>query len=376
MSEVKEIRALTGLRGIAAVYVVLFHYSLGLGYTSVPETFLSHGYLAVDLFFVLSGFVMTLNYAELFRGDWRWRSFRIFLSRRTARVYPLFLVTAVCATLLIGEGMLEGPQVGSKALLAWNLLMVQSWGLAPSFDAPSWSISAEWAAYILFPAALWLGRNPGSRRANFALLCALLSIAALCYLPGQVVHRPDSLSLLDLHVSRGGWPVFRCLSEFFLGVYAARAYAFQKDRKFLQKASVGTAVGITMLVLLAVRGCDFFFVALCPILVLCLTSKSGLLVQLGSGRGVHHLGVISYSIYLVHDLLGGILGFVHHYASTHGLQHGQTYGAIVALALVYPLSLLAYNWVEKPGRAMVRDLLERRPGTSREPVGPLGIVEN
>ena len=375
MSEVKEIRALTGLRGIAAVYVVIFHYSLGLGYATLPKTFLSHGYLAVDLFFVLSGFVMTLNYAELFRGGWQWRAFRIFLSRRIARVYPLFIVTAVYATILIGRGMMEGPQVGSKALLAWNVLMVQSWGMAPSFDAPSWSISAEWAAYLLFPTLFWLGRNPVGRRAKQALVSALFAVAVLCYLPQHIVHRPDQISLLDLHVSQGGWPVFRCLSEFFLGVYSARVYVYQKNLRFLQKASVGTAVGGIMLLLLALRGSDFFFVAFCPILLLCLTATPGLLVRLGSGKAVHHLGIISYSIYLVHDLLGGVVGFVHHYANSQGMQHGQTYGAVVALALVYPLSLLAYRWIEKPGRTVVRGLLER-PKAPREPVGPLGLTEN
>jgi len=373
MSEVREIRALTGLRGIAAVYVVLFHYYSGVSFASPLVTLLSHGYLAVDLFFVLSGFVMTLNYAELFRGRWQWQSSRIFLSRRIARVYPLFVVTGVCAAILISRGWLDGTQAGLKGALALNVLMIQAWGLAPSLDAPSWSISAEWAAYIVFPLALWLGHNPMGRRARITLLCALASIAIMCWLPTSIVHRPYPLALLGFNDFRDGWPVFRCLPEFFLGIFTARVYALQKDRSFQERRLVAPAIAIAVLVLLAIPRSDFFFVAVCPILVLSLTSKSGLVVRLTGCKIAHHLGVISYSIYLVHELLGGLVAFVHHDVNRHGLQHGQTYGAVVAILLVYPISLAAYHFVEKPCRRLVRGLLERKSSAAPAPIGPLGI---
>jgi peptidoglycan/LPS O-acetylase OafA/YrhL len=77
MREHREIRSLTGLRGVAVAYVVVHHFFLGLTFTNPFTTFLAHGYLAVDLFFVLSGFVMTLNYGmdlhQSYRGFAVWR---------------------------------------------------------------------------------------------------------------------------------------------------------------------------------------------------------------------------------------------------------------------------------------------------------------
>jgi len=369
LSEAKEIRALTGLRGAAAVYVVLIHFWLYTGSSIPPKIFLSHGYLAVDLFFVLSGFVMTLNYAELFRGGWRWASYRIFLSRRIARVYPLCFATTLLAAILISRRWLEGTDIRLGRDLPFNLLMIQSWSLAPSLDGPSWSISAEWAAYLVFPVALWLGHNPTGRRARWTLFFSVVSIAVLCWLPMVFVHRPNAESLLDLHDPRGGWSVLRCLAEFFLGIFTARLYAIQKDQWVQRSGLLATATGLAMLFLLEFRGSDFFFVVLCPVLVLCLTSRPGILARLLSSKVVHHLGIISYSIYLVHILP---LGFAHHYAIRHALIHGETWEVLAAL-LVYPLSLAAYYSIEKPCRGLVRVLLEGKQNAASAPIGPLGI---
>jgi peptidoglycan/LPS O-acetylase OafA/YrhL len=369
LSEAKEIRALTGLRGAAAVYVVFIHYWLYTGSSIPPRVFLSHGYLAVDLFFVLSGFVMTLNYAELFRGGWQWRSYRTFLSRRIARVYPLFLATTLLAAILIWRRWLEGADISLGRDLPFNLLMIQSWSLAPSLDGPSWSISAEWAAYLVFPLALWLGHNPTGWRAKLTLFFSVVSIAVMCWLPIVFVHRPNAESLLDLHDPRGAWPVFRCLAEFFLGIFTARLYAIQKDRWAQRSGWLATATGLAMLFLLEVRSSDFFFVVLCPILVLCLTSQPGILARLLSTKVAHHLGVVSYSIYLVHILP---LGFAYDYATRHGSKHIETYEAVATL-LVYPLSLAAYSFIEKPCRRLVRVLLEGKQNAEPAPIGPLGV---
>ena len=109
MSERREIRSLTGLRGIAALYVVLFHYLDGLSYTTPRNVFLAHGYLAVDLFFVLSGFVMTLTYSGMFQAGSSFALFRIFLGRRIARVYPLYFVCTFCGALLVVLGLVRWP---------------------------------------------------------------------------------------------------------------------------------------------------------------------------------------------------------------------------------------------------------------------------
>lgn len=162
-----------------------------------------------------------------------------------------------------------------------------------------------------------------------------------------------------------------CLPEFFLGIYAARLFAEEKYQRLRSSGVAATTIAAVLLFLLAIRGSDFVFVALCPLLILCLTAKTGLAVRVTGSRVIHHLGVLSYSIYLVHALLEGVVALVHGYASRKGLQHGQTYGATVAILLVYPLSVAVYQFVERPGRQLARRLLERNRKTP-SPMGPLG----
>ena len=88
-----EIRSLTGLRGVTAMLVAAYHFY------PVQSPLLSRTvgrfYLWVDLFFVLSGFVMALNYGRMFRDGFSGEAFGEFLLRRLARVYPLYIVVLV-----------------------------------------------------------------------------------------------------------------------------------------------------------------------------------------------------------------------------------------------------------------------------------------
>jgi peptidoglycan/LPS O-acetylase OafA/YrhL len=204
----RNIKSLTGLRGVAAVYVVAFHYSIGLPFSNPFTTFLAHGYLAVDLFFVLSGFVMALNYGHMFVSGWSAAAYRRFLGRRIARVYPLYLAGTIAACFLVLAGCLEAPRSAPIGLaLALNVIMVQAWGFVESLDGPGWSISAEWAAYLLFPALLvptLFGRPAIAWLSAFA--CAGV-LAALCALPASFVGnaRPEACSTC----TTPGWD-FRC----------------------------------------------------------------------------------------------------------------------------------------------------------------------
>ncbi|MBC7799876.1 MAG: acyltransferase, partial [Gemmatimonadaceae bacterium] len=138
--------ALTGLRGAAAVLVMVHHFTLRDPASPAPlQTLFTHGYLAVDLFFVLSGFVMARAYGDWFRGGWRSGAgaYLTFMSRRVARLWPLH--TAVVLVLLL---------IGTPTwplMVATNLLMLQAWGFSQALNTPSWSVSTEMAAYALFP---------------------------------------------------------------------------------------------------------------------------------------------------------------------------------------------------------------------------------
>ena len=119
---------------------------------------MAKGYLGVETFFVLSGFILSHVYLEA-AGEKRFR-YGGFLWARLARVYPLHLATLFG---MIALGLVGGRGAGMSgqtaacwtgASLPANLTLIQAWGLAPAaaFNHPSWSISAEWFAYLSFPA--------------------------------------------------------------------------------------------------------------------------------------------------------------------------------------------------------------------------------
>lgn len=159
-----EIVPLTGLRGLAAWWVVFYHFKEYLqplvpGFVSA---FLAKGYLAVDLFFVLSGFVLFLNYRNSFSSD-RSGAVRTFLRKRIARVYPLHLLMCVVflvnplAIAYFAPGVPLGARYTPDSFVA-SLLMVHNWGFFDGlvWNVPSWSISTEWFAYLLFPGMVLL----------------------------------------------------------------------------------------------------------------------------------------------------------------------------------------------------------------------------
>ena len=176
-----EIRSLTGLRIVAATWVVLFHLSWapGSAYTRFWEPILPlirHGALGVDLFFVLSGFVITLTYLDKLGPRPSVHGALTFWWARICRIWPVYAtVTAIFGGWLVFKAALHRP--GPVAMQAiqpvldvphWieQMLMVQLWHrttfVGSSWVAPAWSISAEWAAYSLFPVlalVLWRLRN-------------------------------------------------------------------------------------------------------------------------------------------------------------------------------------------------------------------------
>lgn len=164
-----DLRILTPLRGIAALWVVVYHFGGQYLPALQPEQagqLVGKGYLAVDLFFMLSGFVLTHVYhAEFARFDPG--RYRDFLAARIARLYPLhvlvlfaFVTTAIAGRLFefVQTGHFERlPLEGAHSMLALlaNLVMLQGLDAGElSWNYPSWSISVEFLAYLVFPLAI------------------------------------------------------------------------------------------------------------------------------------------------------------------------------------------------------------------------------
>jgi peptidoglycan/LPS O-acetylase OafA/YrhL len=189
-----ELRALTGLRGVAAFWV-LFYHLIPMASENIPslrwmQRVTVTGDLGVDLFFILSGFVLSYAYTadKLFGPSGggpvqRLRYYLHFLSVRLARIYPVNLLVLLTLALVVFASHLVHVDLHQTGTFGWdfvrNLLLVQGWDLSShlSWDGPAWSVSCEWAAYLAFP-FIFLAVSR-VRRMRSALLGIAASLGAM-----------------------------------------------------------------------------------------------------------------------------------------------------------------------------------------------------
>jgi peptidoglycan/LPS O-acetylase OafA/YrhL len=345
MSARPELKALTGARGIAAWVVVLFHLRFmmtGFGGATGP---FSYGYLAVDFFFVLSGFVIWLTYADRLRSEGL-AGIPEFLKRRIARVWPLHLfmlgMAVVFALGIAALGHADWREY-PPAELPLHILLLQNWGLTGmlTWNVPAWSISCELAAYLLFPllaiAVDW------KRLPTWALLAAALAFAGFVY---GVFALAGATSLGQWILSLG---VLRCLGEFALGTVTCGLWLRWRDKP-LVPALLAAATGALLLaayaggLILQIAAMPLVFAAL--VLVLALTS--GMRGNPFEIAPIHYLGEISYATYLGHWMLW--MGFKIVFIHDTGLSW-PLFLLFVAMALAN--SALLYHYVERPAQRWI-----------------------
>lgn len=345
-----ESPALTGLRGVAAVLVMMHHASLHLGAVDLPWAggLLRKGYLGVDMFFVLSGFVMSMVYGSWFtggplsapgRGARTAGAMAVFLVRRAARVWPLH--AAVLGALLAGLA-LSGEALPSPRFTLANLLLVQGWGVSGEINAPAWSVSTEVLAYLLFPllAGPMLRWRWGAAL-GLAVAAALLA-ACLALAPPL---GPGRRGTLDIHMNYSVLPAMRCLAGFLLGMLAWRAGQAPAAAMLAGRPWVGTWALLLALGLVLAKATDLLVLALMPLVVLGLHCGRGRAWRLFKAQPLHGLGTLSYAIYLIHyALLPLLLGGPGPVAARLAL-----YAAATLL-----LAALAHQLIERPTRRLVR----------------------
>jgi peptidoglycan/LPS O-acetylase OafA/YrhL len=349
MNEAAHIRPLTALRFFAAMWVVLFHYWPKLDVAMTPAL-VEKGYLGVELFFVLSGFILCHVYLESF-GEGRFR-YGSFLWNRLARVYPLHLATLL-GVIALGLGASAAGFAIDRNILSWpslpaNLLMVHAWGLAPdaAFNHPSWSISAEWFAYLSFPAFAWLSWRLRHRPWLAAGLA--LGFMALLYPVFQGLTG-YSLTQATIH-----WGALRIVPCFALGCAMHGLWRSGAVRSLVAGASGAAFLGAGAL-LAAVSGApDQLAVAGFGGLILCLAGMAEHGSKLASGRTFVYLGEISYSVYMV--CVPWKLLFVNAAAKlvSNGDEKLPLYLWIIFVVSVIPLAAASYHLIEKPARARMK----------------------
>jgi peptidoglycan/LPS O-acetylase OafA/YrhL len=363
-----DIKALTGLRGMAAILVVAYHFfpTANISETWVKYT-IGRGYIWVDLFFVLSGYVMALNYGKMFTGGFSRAAFAEFLVRRIARIYPLYIV-------LLGAQLIYTVIVyGSfHQSIAWpavtvgnpvhdipaNILLVQSLAVSPSILGQAWSISTELAAYLAFPALVALVFCNDRR-----LITATALVAVTLLVGVVVINMQDGAyhsGSLDAYDGTRITPLMRCLGEFLCGMLTFRLNTMHRLVTVASYDSVSFMTLAVLIVMLVTGAPDLAVAAMFPALVLCLSQNSGLFAAVFSNVLMYGLGIISYAMYLLHPLLQQPRERTEHMMAAY-FPHDVAVALSMLLATVILLliSVASYNGIEVPGRRAVRRLSGR-----------------
>lgn len=311
-------KALTPLRGVAALAVLSQHAGLPV-----------RGYLGVDLFFLLSGFVMMHAYGTMAAS---WASLASFLKARLARIYPVHLLMLVLLLPLLRSG----PEFSIGGLVS-SLLLLQSPWHSMCWNLFSWSISAEWHAYLLFPLLAGVIRVKSARWLVIALAaCALVvGINDLARHTGDITNSPVVF--------------LRCLPEFIAGMALYRLRdlgalpAWAQSDALLAAALAGVA-GLDVL-----RAPDGLTITLLGVLLICAAREDSAFARLLNLKPLPWLGEISYSLYMVQMVV--LVALSHLAPNLPPLAHSALF-CLGAFALAAPIS----RGFEFPARAWLRDL--------------------
>lgn len=335
----RDIRTLTSLRFFAA-FMVFAHHIFQF-FPQNPGTHLfEKGYLAVDLFFILSGFILCHVYNGQFPGarGAHWK----FLVRRLARVYPLhfviFLALVFWAFIGILRGTIDAQDISLSGLLS-NLFLLHGWGMpgALAWNGPSWSISGEWFAYIVFPFML-----PLLARFNPLLLLIASYAAYVAFWGLSFLIDPDAP--LTVYTN-----AFRVMPAFILGM---ALYHYGRGFTLAYSRQLAAATSLVVLWLMCLGVMDVFVVCLSGVLILLLADSSRLRGGGGwlSGAVPVYLGRVSYAFYMVHY---PVIVLVFQPLFTEHCVVSFFAGAAAVAVLTLFLAALLYRYVEVPCRKWI-----------------------
>lgn len=375
-----EIRPLVGIRAVATIWVVLFHMhailALLLPSARDSERYLASALLAVDLFFVLSGFILTYRYLDRL-ADLSLPEVGHYLLLRFARIWPVHAVMVLAfvgydawSRSALGYGLSAENTDARNVLL--NLLMLHELPPASAINPPSWSLAPEAGAYLVFP-LLAFGlvrlRSPRVAFAGALLLVVAGSVLLWSLYAAQGAEEGASYTISWTRIA----VCFPTGCLLAIGWRELPAY-LQRNRTWDQVA-LGCAAGTVFLIWAIEREGAFAApVVALPLLALLVLACAGATGPVADGLG-HPLmewgGRISYSVYLTHYLVIIIV------FSRLRLDHAEDYAQPVkflclvgTLLLTLVVGVAAYYAIEEPSRRALRRVGRRARVSATVPGAP------
>jgi peptidoglycan/LPS O-acetylase OafA/YrhL len=370
----KHLDPLTGLRGVAAYSVLVAHAThSSFPYYAHELAFQRLSAFGMSLFFVLSGFVIYYNYAEMFRRESLASAGWKFFAARFARLYPLYAVSIIIALPHVPAPAFDGhPWV----LLSY-LTLTQSWfNTLWTVFQPAWSISTEWFLYLVFVPLLWIVRPWKPSVSTLLAYCAAAALTLYLLLgvfvePLKAVVREQLFVSPQISVEPLAWldyfgaPVR--VFEFVAGILSARAYMALRDsdpsgsRWVFILAPLWCAAVILIEPLTAgnvLLGNFIFAPALAPFMLYVCRSPGHRFGRMLSSRPLQFMGDISYSVY--------VWSFFVLDALTNTLKSGEpsiegiinsVLRVVVAVGLTTVFAYGSFVLIEKPSRRWLRAVL-------------------
>jgi len=359
---------LTALRGIAAILVAIFHFEMAVA-RFIPASstqFFEKSYLMVDLFFIMSGFIMLHVYGESFSINVSGNNYRKFMVARFARIYPLHFFSLSLLILITFYGYPPSAYPNPmefNASIPTNYLLLHSYYIHRiyTWNIPSWSISAEWLAYLLFPALALILKRLKVQALIVYIIVIILSYYSIMYLLPRknplypLIPVPHNInSTYDYGFLRG-------VAGFMTGMLMYRLYLWHTIQQLLSKDLTALIIIILLIAGLHYAINDAFIVILFSACVPAFAANEGYFKRICNTQIAQYFGDISYSIYLMQIFfqdpfskgfrLSGVTGYGRGKMNIDFLP-GIVYCSIY-LALLIITAGITYRFIEKPSRKFI-----------------------
>lgn len=358
----QEIKPLTGIRGIAALWVVIYHYNgiVNYGKDNYTGKLLSNGYCAVDIFFLLSAFVMCLAYSGEFKKQISIQSYITFIKKRFARIYPAYFFWTF---MFLAFEFFRFSSFNYKKVVI-NLLLVQNLfnhsAIAPVF----WSLSSEWILYILFPFLYYfLQKTENSYIKIFLILISIIGIYSLPSLDNFVID--NSIGLLAIHPTGsiesiiGINSIARCFFSYVIGINLFLLIIGNNSISFpwMRLSKYSAIMGILIISCFGRSPETYSLILVCSIILIsALYLDKEKEDSFFASKFVYFLGQISYSVYLCHIFIMLFASFL--VEKYFPLQFENALGGYLivfgSLVVLIPISYLSYKFIEIKGGSLLK----------------------
>jgi peptidoglycan/LPS O-acetylase OafA/YrhL len=349
--------ALTGMRALAALNIVFFHFSNPKWFGPFAPV-VDNGYVSVSFFLLLSGFVLAYNYQERAdRGEMRARTFWL---ARFSRIYPAFLFSLVISLTMLMEEWHVRTHAQFFTGVALTPLLLQGWSppLCTFWNTPAWTLTTDVLFYVLFPWLITLKR-PRTRRA--IVLSMLLWWAVSFILPAlYTIFHPDG----ELHIDRysnGLWlralkfGPLQHLPSFLFGMGLASLNDFLPERS---RARLALGIlGFSGLYIVLFYGSYMPYVfmhdgLLMPLYAMMILGLAGqnFLSRLFSLAPLLAVGEASYCLYILHFNLWNLI----HDSKVLERTGLAPFDPWLSYTLLVLAALATLHWVERPGQRWIK----------------------